>query len=347
MKKKGLIIATIVMVLVLAVSLTTATYAWFTVSDITTIDAFNVSVVANNAVNIGVKKDNTYNASATANDFMNGAVNYTPGAAGTFGGGEWKDGTPGLGATITHNIKWGSQKKAVGITSADAASGATYENTTDIVTNKALTSGTIVAANGVAGGTGALVTPEAAVANYNPNNTKDEDNKYASDYVYLFLGVQPTKTLDTNQLVILLAADADAGEIVGILAAVHVAYRVNGGDWNEVEFFTGNDNAQTPAPITYGTSLSKVNCNLTPDQANAYAKSYTKGSNTVTAPTTGAKAVVIDLGADYGIKAQTDLAQVEIVIYISGKDSDCRNEALGVSGSLSIFFNTKDAAVQG
>ena len=32
MKKKGLIVATIVMVLVLAVSLTTATYAWFTAS---------------------------------------------------------------------------------------------------------------------------------------------------------------------------------------------------------------------------------------------------------------------------------------------------------------------------
>ena len=39
MKKKGLIIATIVMVLVLAVSLTTATYAWFTLSDVTKIDA--------------------------------------------------------------------------------------------------------------------------------------------------------------------------------------------------------------------------------------------------------------------------------------------------------------------
>ena len=345
MKKKGLIIATIVMVLVLAVSLTTATYAWFTVSDITTIDAFNVSVVANNAVNIGVKANNIYSATATPNDFMNGQVNYTPGTAGTFGGGEWKDGTPGLGATITHNIVWGSQKKAVGVTSG-AATAATYENTGFMTTGTSLTTGNVVAANGIADGTGALVTPEAAVANYNPNNTKDEQNKYASDYVYLFLGVQPTKELSTNQLVILLAADADAGQIVGILAAVHVAYRVNGGDWIESEFFTGNDNAQTPAPITYATELSKVNCNLTTEQANAYAKSYTKGSNTATAPTTGAKAVVIDLGKDYGIDAQTDLAQVEIVIYIAGKDTDCRNEALGVSGEISMFFHTVDK-VQG
>ena len=44
MKKKGLIISTVVMVVVLIASLTTATYAWFTASNKTEIKGFDVSV---------------------------------------------------------------------------------------------------------------------------------------------------------------------------------------------------------------------------------------------------------------------------------------------------------------
>ena len=72
MKKKGLIVATIVMVLVLAVSLTTATYAWFTTSDSTSIEGFNLTVVAGNAMNIGLNKQGytSYSAGATADNFV-------------------------------------------------------------------------------------------------------------------------------------------------------------------------------------------------------------------------------------------------------------------------------------
>ena len=76
MKKKGLIVATIVMVLVLAVSLTTATYAWFTQSNVTTIDGFGIEVAASAAVNIGLKKNNTYDAQASADAFVSGTVNW-------------------------------------------------------------------------------------------------------------------------------------------------------------------------------------------------------------------------------------------------------------------------------
>ena len=64
MKKKGLIISTVVMVVVLIASLTTATYAWFTTTNKTSISGFELQVVAGNAMNIGLKSDlsQTYSA---------------------------------------------------------------------------------------------------------------------------------------------------------------------------------------------------------------------------------------------------------------------------------------------
>lgn len=342
MKKKGLIVATIVMVLVLAVSLTTATYAWFTVSEVTTIQAFDISVVANNAVNIGVKSDNTYNANPTADMFRNGTVDYAPDPAGSIGGGDWENGSVGLGATLNHGIEWGAQSAAVGLTTATLApaegqdgyfTGATSNNTG--LWNKVAEEDetlTAIAANAGKAGTIDLAQVSKAVANKGGTRyTADEGETPSGDYAYLFLGAAPTKALESNELVILITGDQNKGTIVGILSAVHVAYRVNGGrnsegtltgEWTDVELF-GNSN-------NYNTLLANVTCNLTEAQANAYKVSY--GEN---APTKGAWAIVID---DLAI-AQGAIDQIEIVIYIAGSDTDCRDEALGAEGSISIFFN--------
>ena len=72
MKKKGLIISTVVMVVVLIASLTTATYAWFTVSSTTTVDGFNLEVVSSNILNIGLKANTTYEDDASASSFVSG-----------------------------------------------------------------------------------------------------------------------------------------------------------------------------------------------------------------------------------------------------------------------------------
>lgn len=329
MKKKGLIIATIVMVLVLAVSLTTATYAWFTLSDVTKIDAFNVEVVPNNAVNIGLLadyEDVDYDAD-TINPgmFVFGNVEYTPGTAGVLGG-SWA-GSEGLGATLTHNIKWGAQKKAVGVTAEAPASATvngtkTWKDYSDTVKN-------IVAANGT---TTALSNQAAAVANINAANTEYDS---ASDYVHMVLGVQATKSLATNELIIMLDGTASKGTIVGILSAVHVAYRVNGQAWQDKEFFS----------CDYKALLAEQNLELEDYQANAYKVSYSTDSETKTAPTTKAGAVVIDLSSVASNNSQ--IAQVEIIIYIAGADEDCNNSALNASGAISIFFATVDAPAQG
>ena len=120
MKKKGLIISTVVMVVVLIASLTTATYAWFTASSKTEIAGFDVSVVSNNAVNIGMKSAYGLADTVSETQFVTGDVTFTSGNTAESGPGimanpgSWK-GTTGLSSTLTHNINWGSQAQAVGV----------------------------------------------------------------------------------------------------------------------------------------------------------------------------------------------------------------------------------------
>ena len=82
MKKKGLIISTIVMVVVLIASLTTATYAWFTSTATATISSMNIQTSAAEGLQIAAVKYNvsgaptTYNGALTLDDDTNGDGSY-------------------------------------------------------------------------------------------------------------------------------------------------------------------------------------------------------------------------------------------------------------------------------
>ena len=106
MKKKGLIVATIVMVLVLAVSLTTATYAWFSTTASATVDDLAIKTQAADGLQIAMT-----NEQKSINDIHSGELTYDAGTK------KW------TGAQTT----WGS---FLGFTDAQATSG-TY---TDAVT---------------------------------------------------------------------------------------------------------------------------------------------------------------------------------------------------------------------
>ena len=342
MKKKGLIISTIVMVVVLVASLTTATYAWFNTSSVTKIDAFSVSVKTNNAVKIGVKADNTYEGTPTEDMFKTGGVTYTAGTAGTLGGGTWA-GEVGLSASLDHNIEWGEQAKAIGfadtaLTSEQIAAGG-VASTLGIGALAADHDAYVYAANGDAAGTSATLTNvSAAIAN---NDGAVSPYVPTSDYVYLFLGVAPTRALDSSELIILVDGNAtNSGTTLGILAAIHVAYRLNNnvdsetpantGKWIDIDVFG-------QASKGYGDLKSSVTCNLTTgngSEAATYLATY--GS---AAPTAGAYAVKIT-GLETTINT---IDQVELLIYIDGSDTDCRQSAISnVAGSISIFFHTVD-----
>ena len=338
MKKKGLIISTVVMVVVLIASLTTATYAWFTASNKTTLQGFNFSVVAGNAVNIGVKQNNQHSTTPIDGDFRSGQVEYTPGTAGELlANGTW-EGTTGLSSTLEHNINWGEQSKAVG-----AFNGATNTKSTAVSDYGFIGEGTFDGkakvngkANEITGDNktflnaanlGADNNTLANVTEANPNLATGTTTN--GDYAYMFLGVSPTKALKSNQLVMLLDGSGSTGTNIGMLAAVHVAYRTTFADgttskWFEQEFFSGKKYSETLESATIDST--------------AWAASYQTAYGTA-APTKKASAIVID---GFSTK-QGAIDQIEIIVYLAGADDDCRDNAKGTSGDIKIFFNAIDA----
>jgi len=73
MKKKGLIISTVVMVVVLIASLTTATYAWFSSQAQAEITNVSVYTKATDGLQVAVKTTDTQSFSS---GWVNGAITY-------------------------------------------------------------------------------------------------------------------------------------------------------------------------------------------------------------------------------------------------------------------------------
>jgi len=328
--KNKLFILTIVMLLVLALSLTTATYAWFTASSVTRIEGFNVSVTANNDVNIGVKKDCSSIATGTITTsmFVTDAVQYTQPVTPGQVGGTWT-GTDGLSANLEHDIEWGAQSKSVAanIDSEDVALSTDPDDYTDIGTG--LNNANYIQINAANLGDDALTNVAAALPNYGA--TKDPAT--SGDYCYMLLGVQPVRDLDVCTLVIAIDFAASTSSTLGILAGLHVAYRVgkNGAaasSWSDVDIF-GNS-------YHYTTQKTGVVTNITDTSGNeALATAYedTYGS----APTnTTYCALIQNLSV-----TMNAIDQVEIIVYLDGNDGDVNNSALGSSGAIKIFFCTE------
>ena len=339
MKKKGLIVATIVMVLVLAVSLTTATYAWFTNTAATSIDGFTLSVTANNVVNIGLNKQGytTYSAGASGDSFVSGTVNYKPGTsaqAGTISAGYWEGTVEGLSATIDQDILWGAQSMAVGFSTGANAAAATYSNT-GYADNEGWQ--TIVKANGT---TTSMETAELAYANINNDNSPATNG----DFVHMFLGVQPTKFLQdgTNQLYIVVQAQG-AGTTLGMATAIHVAYKVNGdSEWTDVDVFD-KENTKAANDYHYNNLKTATSATIT----GLYGNGMGTGNGTEDTEhnqTTFAGAAVVAIPLSNYSEGAAPLDQVQILIYIAGADEDCRDEAKAGQIGIGIFFGAQAAA---
>ena len=348
MKKKGLIIATIVMVLVLAVSLTTATYAWFTAASTTKVDAFTFSVANNNDVNIGLKADNIYSSEGTSASYVSGTVTYNAGTAGVTEGvtsraSAWAGTVNGLSNTVDHDINWGAQGKAVGFSTTATANTQTVSTLHSFGT-ATTNNGYVYSASGVA--QTSVTDVEAAVC----NGSVSGDTK--ADYVYLPLGVQPNKTLWKNELIIYVDAYESSSSICGMLAALHVAYRINGAAAiTDVQPFGSGASNTANQSAHYDTSLSTMSANLgstvptdaptgtTATQQSAFTSTFTSA----TYHATKSGAIVIDLTAV--ADTTDDIAQVDMWFYLDGSDSDCQQGAVvNVVGNMYIFFYTIAAA---
>ena len=343
MKKKGLIISTIVMVVVLIASLTTATYAWFSTSSVTSIQGFNVSVASTNDVNIGFRKTAGFMTEGLSSaGFVSGTTVYTAGTDGQIGG-YWGGASAlnGLSNDLKHDINWGAQTKAIGIQVSDSeistlsTSIAAYSDTNTL--------GAVLGHNN-------KTTPDTGYEYYSINATRFTDDKTAlieptaakankngegtGDYVYMLLGVQPTKELAVNQLVIMVDMSASSLSTVGVIGSLHLAYRIsaNGaapGAWTDVDIMGNNH---------YGTLKSAIETNITngtastPDYAKAYLDTYTDAESV---PQASYAAFITGLTTD-----PTHIDQIELVIYMFGPDGDCINAGLGASCTINMYFVT-------
>ena len=346
MKKKGLIISTVVMVVVLIASLTTATYAWFTASNKTEIKGFDVSVVSGNAVNIGMKKVYGFADVATPDLFATGDVTFSVTETGTTGAGkvnnpgEWIGTGDGFSATLNHNINWGSQKQAVGVTDAEGVTAdnvktkTTITNTTYWVNHTTAVGGavtylnnnegklTVVAANKAQGGN-TLTEQKLARANIGENEGD------AGDYAHFILGVQPTKALSRNNFVIMVSPSTSTSPL-GVLASIHVAYRTKldgqtESNWTEVDLYRNNHSTTTLANV-------KGTAGVTDAVSSAYKTTY---GTTQTVPTGSAAVVIENLDPQ-----MNKVTQIEVVIYMAGADSDCTDSGKTASGEVRMFFDS-------
>ena len=344
MKKKGLIVATIVMVLVLAVSLTTATYAWFTTSNSTSIEGFSINVVAGNAINIGLNKQGytEYRNDATADNFVSGQCEYVADTtAGQFAGGYWTGTVASLSATVEHNIYFGDLEKAVGFTTADNIEQATFSNT------KAYVDGYKHVVKGSGDSVSSLTQVVHAVANrYGTGTSQNPEDR--GDYVYMFLGAQPTQALQagTNKLYIVIQVQGQ-GSTIGMASAVHVAYNKNGTGWVDVDVF-GADDPGTPG--IEGKHYKDAKTGLTAvvwgDYSNGFNNptqdQYNEGTNKTTFQ--NAQMVEIDLTEYTDATAAAPLDQIQLLIYVAGADSDCNDMSKAGTIGIGIFFGAQEAA---
>lgn len=242
MKKKGLIISTVVMVVVLIASLTTATYAWFTATSQTSIGDLTLTVGAGSDVRIGVKTDNKYVAGATEDAFMSDAVDFsgpTTLAAGSTG--TWANGTPGLGPNLTLG------KSDFAVTMGVGTAATINATTADANWN---TANKVIKAEGSKGST-TIKNTEAAVAN--------------TDYIDMLLGVAAAADGQYTKLTCNITINpADNKVTIGMNAAIHVRYRIGDGEWHEEDIYgTANNgtkktdiNATTTSDIITGGALA-------------------------------------------------------------------------------------------
>ena len=334
MKKKGLIIATIVMVLVLAVSLTTATYAWFTNEGSARVTNISFEVGASSDILIGVSATNTIVETPVPTSFYADGTTYTTATN------SWTGTTNALGLAVDTGVDLTHMDKAVYSFSGTTATA--YDPTSTSISNNVVASHGTQITTGIvtsdmtnikkASGNGTAVSEtsvEAALAN-------GQDENYG-DYLYVSFGAAAGKTDVIAYGCMVYIHPTDSKATLGLNAAIHVAYRTTyGGTWKEIDVYGTNTHA------TYkSTGASHMTAPTMPTTTISGHSITYKGSTYDTSRSDGDAYVFIPLqstGASDSYISTSDITQVELVIYICGPDSDCITSATGVGSLISIEF---------
>ena len=308
MKKKGLIISTAVMVVVLIASLTTATYAWFTAAQKTEVTPIDFSVTSDSALTIGVSKTNQINAgeSIGQNLFWNG-----DGLAFDTENKVWIGTYEGLGYSINTGLSLIDMTKAV-------FTGTPYnsvDKTGGEIDATLQPEGTWIMASGN-GPTVKKDTVEAAIANGN------KDSGIPGNYLDVCFGVAASKDTVTKASLVIGINPTAGNTVLGMNAAISVIYKIDDGDWSNIIDIYGEKNASATTPIT-----------------GANKKSF--NPMTIAGITWRDGAVTKEIGIfGDGTNAVTqgEIHQIHIKLFINGEDPDCNNNAANVASQITINF---------
>ena len=327
MKKKGLIVATIVMVLVLAVSLTTATYAWFTTTSVSTISSITIATANGSDIAIGLKTNGARDAGATAADFKSGTVQ--------FNDKQIVSGDEAMGASIVTGINLSGLSVAVGTGVIDTETAA---NSTADSSWSTADGHVIIAGNGT-GATAKGDTLRVAKANRYEKSTDVYEN---GDYIDWVIGFMPTvENVDTITLNITINPTTTKTTL-GLLAALHIRYSWDGAAYTDLDVYshTTNNTYGTLRTAVNGTAITDTSF-VTTSNSVKLTKAATKlgtfigTDDTTTNIAAGAANVALTVGTGgSAMTANTTIHQLHLQIFYAGYDSDCVNSGLGVGGNM-------------
>ena len=340
MKKKGLIISTVVMVVVLIASLTTATYAWFTETSTVTVDSIGFGVNAGADLVIGLSKTNDFVTTPTQAAFFSGETNYKPGS--TFNAqGEW-DGTVNA---LASNIDLGGLtlqgiKKAVGTGTFTGTAGSTYDGTTNSIKPGTNLDGTADTAFSNANYKTGMIKAEGQATSV---DAKTIDRAWKQfDYLDVVIGVQAAKA-NLTSMTCYVTVNPGTASIIGMNAAIHVAYEVVKPGATATKTLEDKD---IYGDAKFGNAPNSITNTAYNEAKNAYDTAHdmtstgmlclggeagvTLNQGAITLP------ITLDTSAE-GIDVN-GIYQIHLVVYIAGFDSDCLEAAKGVTSTIYITF---------
>jgi hypothetical protein len=312
MRKKGLLVATIVMVLVLAVSLTTATYAWFSATASATVETIRLEATAADGLIIGALGTATAQASRTYTDYRYGDI--------VWDGSKW-NGDSYMGTNLNFQIQNGENVDNMVIGASKAVS---YTTTSISGTGDAV--GTTIPANSwykANGDAATLDTGSIAVANVQ------------EDYIDFDLAVTTSKANSVKQAYMTLQIVPTATTQIKMAAAIHFYLAIYDGT-------TTTEITNTIANKGMSAYPGKVQSNNFGDNVTAGTYVSTNGTTLDTHHTTAAGDWYYIVPLFDSATAMTpfeDLIQIKLIVWIEGTDDACIIANAGTGADVKIFFD--------
>ena len=320
MKKKGLIIATIVMVLVLAVSLTTATYAWFTASSRASVTAIGFSVTSDSDVVIGVTKTNAYTSGATNDSFVSGdGLDYTPN-----GTDKWT-GSGGLGYAIDTGLQLTGLTQAVW---SGTATGSAPSITYTADGSSAFNAGAAVYVK-ASGSAESIKTSTTTLAIANGYIEEGNSTETRGDYLDVCFGVKANKETVTGIALVIGVKSTGTATTLGMNAAINYTYKLDNGEWSALaDIYGASHYNTTKASMTEPTVSFNGQSNIVIKDSNDANITWAKGD----------AIAVISIATGMTSANFNDIHQLHLRLFIGGYDSDCNNAAAQASATINLNF---------